>query len=316
MYTLKRLCPIFISLAVLLAACTSPVKTTTLPSTDQAAYTAAAETISAQLTEITNPTLTQPVTNGTQPAAGVQPTETLPERLPDTSTPLPTRTPLPSDTPTVTPTPLPTDTPTPTTIPTKGPDDPKARLGEPTWQDTFQDGNGWFLFSDGHVEMKVSDGKLWMTAFNADRYDGWMLHQPILDVANFFLEVTATTSDCSGLDRYGLLARSTADARKTYLFGISCDGHYSLRYWDGSSSTMIVVWTASEAILKGADQTNRMGFLAEGSKLSLYANGTLLTSIEDETLASGDFGLFVGSYETPSFTVQVSKVLYWELPLE
>jgi hypothetical protein len=111
------------------SACSMPVPATPTPViavelTPDAIYTAAVQTVVAQLTENAPtpvPTETQPAPEGT---------------LPPVDTPLPTvaasATSLPSETPTITPTaqPEPSETPQPS--------DPVLELGPPTWQETFE----------------------------------------------------------------------------------------------------------------------------------------------------------------------------------
>jgi len=68
------------------------------------------------------------------------------------------------------------------------------------------------------------------------------------------------------------------EADRGYLFGISCDGQYSLRKWDGKAGdkgvmTVLVNWTASPSIQAGSNKTNTIGFMAVGDRLILYANG-------------------------------------------
>ena len=284
-----------------------------------AAYTAAAETIAAQLTEMSIPA-TQPSSVQDTPGSAASPTSAeakIPDSgstLPDTTTPQPSNTPLPSDTPTPTNTPTITSTPLPTNTPTITPvsaNDPRASLGTPNGQDTFASAGNWPLYNDEHVQMEVKEDGLYMTSVNADKWESWMLTESNLE--NFYLEVTATPGECAGWDRYGLLARSQ-DASHTYLFGFTCDGKYSLRIWDGLQFTMLVQWTPSEYILAGAGQTNRLGFKAVGSTLSIYANGVLLAEVEDDTYSSGTYGLSSSAFTTPGFTVQFSEVSYWNLP--
>ncbi len=295
-----------------LAGCTLPATYAPLE-VQNPAYTAAAETIAAQLTEI----IAEPTSE--TPAAAQETQPEVEETLPPTSTPAPTRTPLPSDTPT------PTQTGTNTPIPSATPVLPTATataivvsdaLGDPDWEDNFQSSANWPLYTDEHVAMSIQNGLLSMIALKANPrspYDAWMMSWPVL--ANFYLEATVTTGDCKGLDRYGLLARTPGfDPIRGYVFGFSCDGQYSLRIWDGKNYKNLIFWSNSSSINSGADQTNLIGLRAEGSKLSLFANGYLLQEIEDETYPSGYFGLFVGAALTDNFTVQVSGVRYWELP--
>jgi len=321
-------------LAIILGACTLPstYAPTHQPTTESGnpEYTAAAATIAAQLTEISIPIEPLPTSEGartdtpepaapspSQPPANAEdiPTETLPPTSSafPTNTPLPSDTPIPTETPTPTNTSPPTDTPTPTLVV----DDPKIvmELGEPSWQDTFENTSNWPLYNDEHVSMNLtSNNELQMTAKNADKWESWMLTWPVL--TNFYLEVVVTPLDCNGLDRYGLLARASADAKGGYLFGLTCDGRYSFRTWDGEGFNMLSAWTPSPLVLKGPGQTNRLGLLAEENRFTLYNNGHLLTTIVDEaeSFTEGLVGLFVGSVLTPNMTVQFTEVSIWELP--
>ncbi len=303
----KRYLPAaFMFIIFLSPSCNLPLEPTITSTPDTgAAYTAAAQTIAAQLTAISQPegstAISQTAESTLQPTNGTTPTETFPP----TSTPMPTRTPLLTDTPT------PTATLSPSPSPDLSAEDPAVRLGAPDWEDNFQDTTNWPIYTDDHVEMRLADEALYMKALNPDKYEAWMLSWPFL--TDFYLEVTATLGECSGADRYGLLARAS-DPMHAYLFGFTCDGKYALRYWNGNSFRALIGWTFSEFILAGKDQTNRLGFLAEGAKISLYANGHLLGEISDETSLQGAFGLFVGAFTTPNFTVKIEKVAYWELP--
>jgi hypothetical protein len=153
-----------------------------------------------------------------------------------------------------------------------------------------------------------------MTAFNPDYWDGWMLSWP--EPVDLYLEAVASTQDCTGPDRYGLVIRSVKadDNYIGYLFGVTCDGRYSLRSWDGEEFTTILDWTASTHLNPGSDQTNRIGIKAEGENLALYANGQLLAEVEDSTHTEGKFGLFIGAAKTEDFTIEIDKIAYWSLP--
>ena len=282
-----------------LAACNLPASPEPSPLDQSAAYTAAAETIVAHLTEVAE-TLT--------PTA---PTAPPPEATPTAVLPTATHTSTPTEPPS-TPTSTATSAPVPTaTIPAG---DPKAGLGEPEFYDPFDDGNSWPLYTDEHVSFKVNDSQLVMTAFNPDKYNGWMLTWPV--ISDFYLEETAKTTDCSGLDQFGLMFRATKTGKGYigYLFGISCDGKYSLRRWDGDKYVSLVDWTSSNKINAGSNQSNRIGVMANGKKISMYANGSLLGEINDETHREGRFGVFVGSAATPDLRVRADEIAYWNLP--
>jgi hypothetical protein len=294
-----------LGLAAYLPGMTAPP--TPFPSSQEsyAQYTAAAETIVAQLTLVSNPASPTPLPSTT--TATVEPSE--PAIPVETATDTP-----PAVEPTL---PAPTETPTleitateaaPTvTLP---PGDPRLGLGEPTWRDTFEDGSSWHLYVDQDAAFEIKDTGLVMTAYTTGTRNAWMLtqNQPL----NFYLEMTAQSQECAGLDRYGLMVRS--DSETGYLFGFTCDGRYSFRRWNGARMTKLVEWTSSPSILTGANQTNRIGIRIDGSLFSLYANGSLLTEVSDSGYTEGGFGVYVGADQTKGYSVQVSEVAYWELP--
>ncbi len=312
-------------LAALLAGCVLPGAVTpaptTVPETPQAnpAYTAAAQTIIAQLTAVAPTETVQPagspatrVTSTSAAPSSPEPdlaetaavgaaatsTETVTVAASQTLEPSPTMEP-----------PTPTSPPQPS--PTPASNDPRARLGQPDWSELFANANNWPLFEDEHVHFTLKDGGIQLLAKKPEKWDGWMLSWTTL--YNFYLEVTAAPQNCSGADRYGLLARAPS-AEAAYLFGFTCDGQYSLRKWNGERYSYLVDWTASDLIHAGAGKTNRLGFMADGDQITLYANGELLTEISDRSYEDGAFGLFVSSANTENLKVLVSEVSYWELP--
>jgi hypothetical protein len=185
-------------------------------------------------------------------------------------------------------------------------------LGEPDWRDTFSNASNWFLLDTKNTKFTVEDGQLEMKAINPGEGEEWGLanHSALTD---FYLEATFITGDvCSGLDRYGILARAP-DPNSGYVFGFSCDGRYRLYKWDGESYRGLQEWAYSAQILVGPDQTNRLGFWAKGSTLRLYANGKLLAEVTDGAYDEGRFGLFIGSANTEDLIVFVDEIAYWEL---
>jgi hypothetical protein len=290
---------IMVFVGINLVACNLPASPEPSPIEQSAAYTAAAETILAQLTEVAE-TLT--------PTA---PIDTLPEATETAVLPSATETTTPTEPP-QTPTVTSTSPPPPTATLTAG--DPRAGLGDPEFYDPFDNGNSWSLYTDDHVSFEVKDSQLVMIAFNPDKYNGWMLTWPV--ISDFYLEMTAKTTQCSGLDQYGMMFRAakTDKGYVGYLYGISCDGKYSLRRWNGEKYIPLVDWTSSEHIHAGNKQTNRIGLLANGTKISMYANGNLLQELNDDTHREGRFGVFVGSANTADVNFRVDEIAYWDIP--
>jgi hypothetical protein len=268
------------------------------------------------------PQTATPVDLDAQVATSVSETLTAEAPLPTAS--LPTEPPPASDTPPPPPTEVPTlapptEAPSPTTTTsstitaTSVSGDPVPALGQATWRDTFESGGGWNLGEDSFTEAKVEDGNFVLTGFTTA--DGWRLTWP--EVEDVYLEASIRTKTCESSDEYGLMLRvpDVHEADRGYLFGFTCDGRYFLRLWDGEDMNTLIGSTAIAAIQAGSDKTNRIGVWSEGDDLTLYANGTLLVRITDETLpVKGGFGYFIGARKTPEFTVESSEIAYWNLP--
>ena len=225
--------------------------------------------------------------------------------------------PTPTETPAASATPLPSLTPTASLTPvasqTVPADDPRATLGNPSWRDDFVSGANWPLGEDSFTRAEVAGGELVLTGLTTT--DGWRLSWPV--VQDFYLEMTVETGSCASSDHYGLIARvpDLRAADRGYLFGVTCDGRYSLRAWDGETMTNLVRATASGSIQAGSERVNRVGLWASGSRLILYVNGVRLTEVEDSRFSEeGSFGVFVGARQTSNFAIHVDEIAYWENP--
>lgn len=269
-------------------ACSAPVAAPTVVPDDLATRVSA--TLAALPSEV--PTVAQP-----GPAASDTPPPTATSEA-TTAAPSPTSTETPSL----------TGTPTPSATSVSG--DPRTQLGQPSWRDTFAGASNWTLGEDSYTRAKVEDNQLRLTGLTTT--DGWRLTWPEID--DFYLEATINSGSCEGNDHAGLIFRvpDRHDADHGYLLGFTCDGRYWLRLWDGEKMTTLVPLTSAAAILSGADKDNRMGVLAEGEKLALYANGQLLEEIEDDALTGeGGFGVFVGARKSGTLTIAVKEIAYW-----
>jgi len=259
-------------------------------------------------------------TEANQSAPAVTATTGLasPQAAPPTLTVAPTQAPAPTNTPQPTAPPTKTSTPTRSPVPTAtfAPGDIRAGLGAPTWRDTFDDPQTWSNdYEDERVILKRQDGKFFMTA-KTDKYVvGWAL-TPVETAQKFYIEMDVTTHTCAKLDRYGIMLSPTTRANKGYMFNFFCDGHYSLWTWDGVDEEVnqLLAWVPSKLIKAGSNQTNRIGIKVVNDHFYLYANGSLLFDLVDDSMEKDYFGVFIGAQVTPGFTAEVGELDYWELP--
>lgn len=290
----------------------APTPISSAITTEQAAVaqTEAAKTVVANLTP--GPSATAP--------ANAEPVAITATPPPQSATPVPTEapaataTPAPSATPQFTSTITPTPTRTPSPTATFSPSDIRARLGEPNWREEFTDPGpfNWYIYEDERVRFQASDGKLNMMAFEPNNELGWALSGYELD-ANFYAEMDFTPQTCGERDRYGLIIAPTKKANRGYMFDFSCDGQYSFWIWDGVAEefTSLIPWTKSEFIRPGANRTNRLGIMVDGTKFYLYANGNLLTQKTNDRFDKIYLGFMVGGQKTTHFTVTSDALTYW-----
>src|SRR3972149_6008175 len=185
--------------------------------------------------------------------------------------------------------------------------------GQPTWRDTFPSATGWNLGGDSFTRAEIDDGQFVLTGLSTA--DGWRLTWPEIETA--YLEATIRTGTCQGAGEDGLIFRvpDIHEPNEGYLFGFTCDGRYFLRTWDGEQMNSLVSATTASAIQAGGEKTNRIGVWAEDDELSLYANGTFLVELQDDTFPDeGGFGFFVGARQTVALTLRSDEIAYWDLP--
>jgi hypothetical protein len=203
----------------------------------------------------------------------------------------------------------------PTATPTFSSSDPKSSLGAPTWRNTLDSGKAFYQYENDNTRVVMENGALALTGLSANGWLGWSLtfSQPS---QNFYLEATFSPQTCSGADLYGLVFRAPS-AEAGYFFGVTCDGRYNLHarnFNDGTDKSLIQL-TANGAILAGSNQVNRIGIRADGDKIGLYANGTLLQEVTDSTFTKeGSFGAQVAANDTAGFTVKMDEISLWKLP--
>jgi hypothetical protein len=186
----------------------------------------------------------------------------------------------------------------------------------------MKDATSWIWptgFND-FTDVDFNDGSMSLTGLK--NMLGWRLANPTgTEFGDLYLEMTVRTTTCKGGDQYGMIVRVPVlkDADQGYIFGVTCDGKYAFRKWDGTTGTKGTMtwlknWTSSQAILAGSNQTNRIGLMMVGKRFLMYANGTLLGEVQDNTYQSGFFGVYIGPNQTDNLNVKIDEMSFWENP--
>jgi len=252
-------------------------------------------------------------------ATQVAATLTAAPTLPSSITPPPGPTTLPSATQAVPPTETPTETPMPgsspsPTPPPLAPDDPRTglNLAAPDYTDDFSVTYKWVGPEDpGSATNQMESEHLTATDHKADGYIWWSTTDQ--QAGDSYAEVSASVGACSGKDAAGFSARvNGAGFDQGYALEFSCEGSFRLRrFISNAAPEVLIEWTASPEIIKGPNVTNRMGLLAKGSKLYVFANGKLVGQVEDAEYASGTFGLYASAVDSAALTVTFDDLAAW-----
>jgi hypothetical protein len=252
-------------------------------------------------------------------ATQVAATLTAAPTLPSSITPPPSPTTLPSATQAVPPTETPTETPTPggspsPTPPPLAPDDPRTglNLAAPEYTDNFSVAYKWVGPEDSNsATNQMGSERLTATDHKADGYIWWSTTDQ--QAGDSYAEVSATIGACSGKDAAGFSVRvNGANFDQAYALDFSCDGSFRIRkFITEVAPGVLTEWTTSPEITKGPNVTNRMGLLAKGSKLYVFANGKLIGQVEDTSYASGTFGLYASAVDTAPLTVTFDDFAVW-----
>lgn len=200
--------------------------------------------------------------------------------------------------------------------------DPVARLGNPTSLDTMDGPTAWnwTVGPSKFTNLAFNSGTMLLTA-NSETA-GWRL-AGTESLDNVFIEMIGRLEKCTGTDNYGIIFRVPAlnEANRGYLFGLTCSGSYYLKSWDGKippegKMTTLIPPTQNDAIVQGGGVFNRLGLMAVGNRLTLYANGVYLGEYQDSSYPAGYFGVFVNQDNTPYLTLRVEQMRYWKNPVQ
>ena len=232
------------------------------------------------------------------------------------ATPIPTLTPEPSLTPSPAPSPTETiiwfpPTSTPTLPAPLGPSPtpfPLPEFADLLLYDNFDDPGVWTLSQSpaGSTALGVNELSVVVNTprgyVSATRVDGFF--------SDFYLDVTAATSLCSGLDEYGLLLRA-ASLSDFYRLSFSCNGQLRLDLIRGGTASAPLPWTVSAAVPRNAPATSQIGVWADGDAVHIFIDGAYQLTVQTSQLSGGTIGFFARSAGENAVTVNFRDLYIW-----
>jgi hypothetical protein len=266
---------ILLVIALGVSACNLPRSTTNQPTTTEAVYTQAAQTIIARLTQVAPAPSPTPIQEIILPTVAVSP-------LASPTVSPPTGTPAPSDTP-----------------PVSAATQPEAANATPTepstvlFEDDFSNKVGWYTAKEDDFEFQFSDGG-YRISVNTEESFVWSIRSAGSD--DVVLEVDAAHTGGPENGYYGLVCRQE-DSENYYALVVASDGSYGIARDLESEIEFLEQGTAPSGVIQGGENVNRLRVACIGNTLTLYANGQKLAEVQDDSFDSGDVGLLAGTQD-------------------
>jgi hypothetical protein len=202
--------------------------------------------------------------------------------------------------------------------------DPYTVYGKPKYQNRMQVANlrEWaqpdsdVLPDTGDVRLQFKDGQLYVTGKRPDFSTWWFSYHTLADA---YIEMTFNSENCSGEDAYGIIFRGPphlAGESFGYVVSFTCNGNlwvYRLDGIDPWQAEDLVAEEQIDAIKSGSNEQNVLGVQAQGSRITIFANGDQVAQVDDDHFRQGRLGVFVRAAGTGDYTYRVTNFAYWIL---
>lgn len=162
--------------------------------------------------------------------------------------------------------------------------------------------SGWNSDST-KIGMEISNGVYhWkMQDFHKDSWWNYWLFAPLDKYSDFYLSVKIKREPGpSFISYYGLIFKR--QGYNLYDFIIDDYGQYTLRLDNGGMETYLAGPTNSSMIKKG--MFNEISVVVIGEEIYLYINGVNVQTVVDDSLASGNVGVRIGTQNSTGDEIQ------------
>lgn len=181
------------------------------------------------------------------------------------------------------------------------------------YQDDFEDpDSGWDVYNYGDTLALYRDGE-YRLAILREEYVAWGNPDPAQKLSDFVIEVDARAVEGPLDNNLGILVRYQDDDENYYWFQISSDGYFAVDRLTGDEWVTVAGWEESAAIQQGLGVTNRLEVRCSGDEFIFSVNDTYLTTVTDNTLASGNIGLAAGTFDEPGVVVHFDNLTVYSL---
>jgi hypothetical protein len=189
--------------------------------------------------------------------------------------------------------------------------DLRPHVGETILTDDFSDESQWALGKTASTSAALGKNELTLALSQPDGYITSL--RKGTELGDFYLEITASPSLCSGADEYGLLLR-VSPSNEFYRFSLTCDGQLRLdKYAGAGRASSPHPLTPSGSVPRGAPSFSRLAVWAQGKEMRFFINEDLQFTVQDPSLGSGSIGVFARSDGEGAVTVSFSDLVVKEV---
>jgi len=201
----------------------------------------------------------------------------------------------------------PTETPTtaPRVVPSPTPE-LRPGVGTVLFSDNFALPTDWSLIETETGIISVANNELTAALSRAKGYI-YSVREGAL-FTNFYAEITASPTLCSGFDEYGMLLRFQSPGN-FYRYSLSCNGQVRLDRVFGGAASSPQPWMETTSVPSAAPSSSRLGVWAVGKEMRFFVNDQHQFTISDSTLPSGAMGVFIRSGGDNAVTVNFSDLV-------
>jgi hypothetical protein len=178
------------------------------------------------------------------------------------------------------------------------------------FRDEFETVDDWTLPNTASGQITFSNGEANIIINEPGSYLFGTREKP--DFTTFYAEITASPILCNGRDEYGFMFRVTGNSQY-YRFVISCEGEIRLDKITTGGPIILYPMTRSASVPAGAPSISKMAVLAEADQLHLFINGDYQTSIAEQQLKVGSFGIYARTFGDTAMTVSFSQLIVREI---
>ncbi|MGB9801239.1 MAG: hypothetical protein ACPLUL_14215 [Thermanaerothrix sp.] len=179
------------------------------------------------------------------------------------------------------------------------------------FQDDFSDpDSGWDRRQDSDGVTDYTGDGAYRIRVDTPNLEVWA--NPNLNFKDVRIEVDATKVAGPDDNDFGVLCRYV-DIQNFYFFLISSDGYFGIgKKVNGETQIIGAENLESHTAIRQGTTTNHIRADCVGNTLSLHANGTLLRTVNDETLQEGDVGLIASTYAEPGVEILFDNFIVYQ----